>query len=540
MKRPNIVLFVPDQMRADTVHHLGNAASHTPNLDAMLSDAVSFGSAFVQNPICTPSRCSFMTGQYPHARGHRTIAHMLHRDEPFLLTELRDAGYHIWIDERGDLTPAEGKNPYGYYADTVFQPTQKMDMRAGTVPRGEPNGDNYYSFYRGIIPTDAGKDDVVDIDAAWVQGAVDFIRNRPKDRPFCLYLPLQYPHPPYQVAQKYVDLVDENQMPPRVPAPDWDAAGKPEILKGIHALQNLTGWDEPRWTALRRVYLGMCARVDAQFGRVIAALREAGIYDDTAVFFFSDHGDYTGDYGLVEKNQNTFEDCLTNVPLIIKPPKSVGVRAGVSTALVELVDFYATVVEMTGITPAHTHHGKSLLPLLRGETATHRDYVFSEGGRLHSEEHCNESYYKKDLAQPDSEYYPRLTLQASQGPAHTKATMIRTHKLKYVRRLYEKDELYDLEKDPREQKNVIDNPAYAADVEALKDAMLRWYQETADVVPYKEDERVSRSTILTYMKAALPPFKYFAAKMALNSGISLQQLMAMAGGDKAKEEERKS
>ena len=83
-----------------------------------------------------------------------------------------------------------------------------------------------------------------------------------------------------------------------------------------------------------------------QFGLVVQALQEAGIYDDTAIFFFSDHGDFTGDYGLVEKTQNTFEDCLTRVPFIVKPPASVPIQPGVSQALVELIDFPATVEEL--------------------------------------------------------------------------------------------------------------------------------------------------------------------------------------------------
>ena len=76
----------------------------------------------------------------------------------------------------------------------------------------------------------------------------------------------------------------------------------------------MQGWSEERFTELRATYYGMCARVDAQFGKVVDALKDSGIYDDSAIFFFSDHGDFTGDYGLVEKTQNTFEDCLTRVP----------------------------------------------------------------------------------------------------------------------------------------------------------------------------------------------------------------------------------
>ena len=92
-------------------------------------------------------------------------------------------------------------------------------------------------------------------------------------------------------------------------------AKKPLMLRRLAEEQGLSGWDEARWDALRRTYIAMVARVDRQFAMLVGALKETGLYDDTAIFAFSDHGDYTGDYGVVEKSQVTFEDPLTRVPL---------------------------------------------------------------------------------------------------------------------------------------------------------------------------------------------------------------------------------
>jgi arylsulfatase A-like enzyme len=187
----------------------------------------------------------------------------------------------------------------------------------------------------------------------------------------------------------------------------------------------------------------MCARVDHQFGLLLEALRAAGIYDDTVVFFFSDHGDFTGDYGLVEKTQNTFEDCLTRVPLLVKPPAGIPVQPRITDALVELIDIPATVEAMTGIVPRHTHFGRSLLPLLAHETDTGREAVFCEGGRLERENQARET--ESGAGQnPSMLYWPRLNVQVENDVAHTKAIMCRTVDHKYVRRLYEGDELYDL------------------------------------------------------------------------------------------------
>ncbi|UCH25595.1 MAG: sulfatase-like hydrolase/transferase, partial [Trueperaceae bacterium] len=257
-------------------------------------------------------------------------------------------------------------------------------------------------------------------------------------------------------------------------------------LKGIAQNQNLKGWTEERWTELRATYYGMCARVDHQFGMILTALREKGIYDDSAIFFFSDHGDFTGDYGLVEKTQNTFEDCLTNVPFLVKPPSWIPCKARVSDALVELIDFPATVEDITGIRPNHDHFGRSLVPLIKGETEEHRDAVFCEGGRLHGEVQAMERELggaKRRL------YWPRLYFQHRDGGEHGKATMCRTKEHKYVMRLYEQDELYDLRADPQERVNRIDDDSLSEVKRGLKERLLHYYVETADVVPHDVDRR---------------------------------------------------
>lgn len=494
-ERPHIVIFNPDQWRGDVLGHLGNPAALTPVLDRWVeTDAVSFRNAFCQNPVCTPSRCSFMSGWYPHVRGHRTMFYMMRPDEPVLLKTLKDAGYFVWWGGKNDLVPAQGG--FDAYCDVKYRParTPAANLHAQDEWRGPPGGDNYYSFYAGRLDPPAGEP-YYDGDWANVLGAIDAIKDAPKDRPLCVYLPLTYPHPPYGVEDPWHGAIDRSALPPRIPAPADEVSsgcGKPSLLQGIRERQGLQGWTEERWTELRATYYGMCARVDHQFGLVLDALRAAGIYDETAVFFFSDHGDFTGDYGLVEKTQNTFEDCLTRVPFLVKPPKDVprpgGTRPRVSEALVELIDMPATVEAITGIAPRHTHFGRSLLPLLAGETDEGRDAVFCEGGRLHGETQAME-LESTGSQKPDGLYWPRVGLQRGAGPEHTKAVMCRTKDVKYVRRLYESDELYDLRTDPGERHNRIDDPSLAPMLSQLKDRLLTFYLETGDVVPPDTDQR---------------------------------------------------
>lgn len=503
--RPHIVIFNPDAWRGDVLGHLGNSAAVTPNLDRWIeTEAVSFANAYCQMPLCSPSRCSFMTGWYPHVRGHRTLRHLLRPDEPMLLKSLKDAGYFVWWGGKNDVVP--GQNGFEAYCDVRYLPDPLPEVswapqRQGEW-RGEPGSDTYYSFYRGELEHTAGYLYFYDFDWGWVQGAIEQIKNPPLDRPMCLYLALHNPHPPFAVEEPWYSMIDGGAMPPRIPAPaDW--AGKPSITRGLYENQNLQGWSEARWTELRATYYGMCARLDHQFGMVMDALREAGIYDETAVFFFSDHGEYAGDYGLVEKAQNTFEDCLTRVPFLVKLPRGMPVEPGIRDALVELIDLPATVEALARIVPGHDHFGRSLLPLIAGETDRHREAVFSEGGRRHGETQCME-YASNPHLDPASLYWPRHMLQRREGPEHTKAVMIRTQAFKYVMRLYEMDELYDLTTDPHELHNRIGDPDLAEVIESLRGQLLRFYLETSDVVPHDYDERdaavlghIGRSTAST-------------------------------------------
>ncbi len=496
--RPNIIIFNVDQWRGDALGHLGNPAAKTPNLDQIVqNDAVSFSYTFCQNPVCTPSRCSFMTGWYPHVKGHRTMHHMLHldRSEPNLLRILKDNGYFVWWGGRNDLISA--KDDLKEHCDLYFRPSKedlkrwghkwKPNLHLSDEWRGKPGSENYYSFFAGKLDTQ-GSDIYFDYDWAIILGAMDFIQNYDEEKPLCMYIALSNPHPPYGIEEPWFSMIDRNKLPPRKETPkDW--SGKPSLLKGIYERQNLQNLTEDKWKELRATYYGMCARLDHQFGLFIEELKIKKYYNESAIFLFSDHGDFTGDYGLVEKTQNTFEDCLTRIPFIIKPPSAINVEPRVCDALVELVDFSETVFALTNITPNYSRFGKSLIPLLQGKTESHRDAVFCEGGRLYGEKHAMELESPSNL-KPSGLYWPRVGLQTTDDkPYHSKATMCRTKEFKYIYRLYEKDELYDLINDPGELNNIIDDSNSTDILNKLKERMLTWYVETCDVVPHEIDRR---------------------------------------------------
>jgi arylsulfatase A-like enzyme len=494
MMKPNIVVFNPDQWRGDVAGYLGNPAAITPALDRIVrEDGVAFAQAFCQNGVCTPSRCSFMTGWYPHVRGHRTMHHLLNpaAGETNLLRVLKDNDYFVWWGGKNDLMVKQ--DDYRLDCDVRHQggkcaPMWMMDRAREW--RGAPDDPRYYSFLVGRLPQSVGHAHYHDSDWAHVQGAEAFIRNYDGQKPFCLYLPLTYPHPPYAVEEPWFSVIDRAKLPPRAQAPAaW--RGKPALLGELARRQNLAGFDEAWWTELRAVYYGMCARVDAQFALIVQALRDKGLYDDTALLFFPDHGDFAGDFGLVEKTQNTFEEGIVRVPFVVKPPRDRACEPGVRQALVELVDVPATIYDLAGIEPGYAHFGRSVLPVVAGGPDEHRDAVFAEGGRLTGERQAMERESHDRQADPTTSlYWPRISLQVSdEKPWHGKAVMCRTHEAKYVYRLYEPEELYDLQRDPREECNVAGDPAYASTLEDMRRRLLRWQVETADVVPLETDPR---------------------------------------------------
>jgi len=488
--KPNIVLFVPDSYRGDVLGHQGNPAAVTPHLDRFVaSGAVSYDCAFSQSPVCTPSRCSFMPGWYPHVRGHRTMRYMLRQHDPNLLSVLRREGYHVWWGGKNDLVQVRQPEDYLRYCDEKFQPE---GLYADQMEYREPaplDGDDprLGAYYKGLLRRDGPGRPHYDGDTAWVLGAVDMIRNWSSEQPFCCYLPLGKPHPPYCAEEDFYQSIDPGCLPPRVPPPG-EGANLPAVLDALRAEYRSDAITDEMWRDAKRLYYAMCAKVDSLFGMVVDALQERGLYDDTWVLFFSDHGDFTGDYSLPEKTHSTLQDCLVHVPLVIKPPASEPVRAGRRRHLTELLDITATLYDMLGVEPRYAHQGRSLRASLAGDDEPIRDAVFAEvGGRRGEEGFVNTDV----LSMPGDSFYARqgrAAIPFHQQGSH--AVMCRTEEFKYIRRYYTgHHELYDLRADPGETRN-LSGRRQCADIErAMETRLLDYFMHTADIVPHEPDSR---------------------------------------------------
>jgi len=472
-KRPNVVLFVADHWRAKDTGYWGNAIVRTPHMDALAEAGAGFKWCFVQNPVSTPSRACMATGWYCHVNGHRTMHHMVRRHEPNLLRTFKEAGYHVWWGGKNDMLAQEviPDSCHDRVQGTGGRKTARMNPR-------KPEDRLFHTFLWGEAPENAGASASDDYTA---EQAAEFLR-KPKGEPFLMWVNQSFPHPPYAVAEPYFSMYDRAQMPEPIRPPEG-FKGKPRILEMVHKRMRMDEVTEEELREIRAVYCGMVTKTDRNLGWVLEALKEHGHWENTIVAATSDHGDFAGDYLLTEKMQNTFEDALTNVPFAMRAPGCEALE-GPCEALIESIDLLPTLAEACGVELGHTHYGRSLLPLLRGETSEHRRYVFCEGGALRTEVHTHETDRPRENI-----YWPRVALQITQPEVHGKAVMIRSKEWKYVRRLYDTDELYDLKNDPDEVHNLVDEPALSEVRGRLLGEMATWFVETGDQVPWRWDLR---------------------------------------------------
>lgn len=420
-----------------------------------------------------------MTGLYPHVNGHRTLWHLLRPHEPNLLSYLRQAGYSIQWYGKNDLFSKDlytsvvdelGANGGGHGGENIYDISD---------PR-------YYTFLKG-----AEESDLASLkDAQNVQKAVEFLRSHRKgDKPFFLFLPLSMPHPPYSAPKPFHDMYGPKDVPPLRPRV---RERKPSYFPLIERYRNLGDLDESALKQINAVYLGMNSCMDQLLGQLLDALDETGHRQDTTVIVSSDHGDYAGDYGLVEKWPNAFEDPLVRVPLILRSPDSL--RGHRVREQVELFDIMPTVLELSGVQCRHTHFARSLRPQLEGGRGDPSRRVYAEGGYNTNEPHCFEGFPGRAVPGnpkigPGHNYYPKLLQQQEEPKSVCRTTMVRSSELKLIYREHDQSELYDLIKDPLELTNLFGRPEYAEQQSALMLDLLRWLQATSDTVPFDEDGR---------------------------------------------------
>ena len=488
------VFFFPDEMRASSLRCYDNPLAVTPNYDRLAAEGTLFERNYTTHPVCVASRCSLMTGWYPHVGGYRTLRYFLDPGKPNFLRYLKDAGYE---------THVYGKN-HMFDEETYFSSVDKYlyvdfghgqtKQYTGNVKGAEAAGGNMNSGGRAmpmvddytmlLPPMEDGELEGMN-DTRCAMAAVDAIESwREGDKPLFLFLPTFYPHAPYSVPRRFYDMYDPETLPVLPP----DLRGKPELQSLIRKYRELGDTEEKVFKKIHAVYLGMVSYADMLLGRVLDALDRTGLAENTTVIASSDHGDWAGDWGLVEKWPNAFDDDLTRVPLIIRRP---GMPAGHRvSALTQTFDVFPTILDWEGIPLKHDQFGVSLREAVAGGPGDPARTVYCEGGYDIREPQCFEGTAAfARFSKPGTMYYPKMQQQQKDPLSVCRGTMMRNARFKLNVRTSGDNELYDMEKDPQELCNLYTDPAYRTVVTDMEKEMLVWLMDTSDVVPWGPHDR---------------------------------------------------
>lgn len=458
-KRPNIVLVITDQQRFDTIAAAGFDYMLTPNLDRLVREGVCFDRMFVTAPSCAPSRASLFTGLYPHTTG------VFRNDEPWTHTwvrQLAEAGYRTVNVGKMHTSPFE--QSFGFHERHVVENKDRAnpklpyfldnwDKAIWTRGFEKPSRityrrrDDYHTSLGAFvwdIPADLHSDNFVPgLACHWI----DTWRGA---GPFFLEVGIPGPHPPYDPTQDAIDLYAGRDLPmPIGDQADFDS--QPTPLKKLR-LQHLTHdhdavvhLEHPTPEQLQRQRLFYCANVtmiDAQVGHIMQALERRGVLDDTVIIFTSDHGDCLNDHGHSQKW--TMYEQSVRVPAIVWGPGRVASGRRVAD-LVSLFDFGPTILELAGIEAPRWMEARTLMPYLHGVAADAREHVFAEHAR--------------DVILHGTEFM----------------TMIRNHEWKLVHFVDTPEgQLFDMQADPQELRNLWDDPAHDAVKRVLIEEILRW------------------------------------------------------------------
>ncbi len=463
---------MPDELRADALSCFGNPVCRTPNMDKLAAEGTRFSNCYVQYPVCGASRCSLLTGWPTSVRGHRSLYYFLRPDEPNLFRYLKDNGYDVFWYGKNDALAAQSF----YQSVTAWNNLPHPEIGAQQFPHNpRPFGDpHYYSFLytEGGDRRDTG-------DYFHVQDGIHILERKNQERPFCLFLPLSSPHPPYGAPEGFQDLYDPAKLPPLKPI---GLPRRPNFYEGIRKAYRINTLPESVFRKINAVYLGMVSYTDWLLGELLEAVERTGHANDTAVIVLSDHGDYAGDYGLVEKWPSDLCDDLTHVPVIARVPG--GARGHVAENLVELFDVMATCLDLAGVEAQHTHFARSLLPQIHGQPGNSDRAAFSEGGYNIYEPQCFEIPLPKR-----SIYYPKTHLQLTQPDMITRVAMVRTHSHKLILRPSGQSELYAYGQDPHELHNLYGDTTVAGVQQELEKQLAIWYLHTTGIAPFEKDQR---------------------------------------------------
>lgn len=375
--RPSVIVIMADQLRFDVIGEL------TPNIASLRRDGVSFNRAYCASPICVPSRASFFTGMYPNRHGsiinaweEEDAEHGIARkglDNLYTTLESEWDSYHVgkqhffteekidgpqsktrwittshysdWVKKNGAVKPGGPKFKAMIPEMVSGQHTHTRTYSSPVTGRYEYGLENFLDHYIG-------------------NECVRAIRERDKSKPLMLNAMFLAPHPPFHIPEPYYSMFDEAniELPENV--------GKWYSRQSPLQLYNLTGflgtrYSREEWDHIWRKYLGLVKLLDDEVGRILAALKDEGLYDKSVIIFTADHGEMLGSHSLWQK-MCMYEESA-RVPLIIKFPAGLKPSIRNTDVAVSLVDVFPTLLELTGRKIPSQVDGRSLVPMVRNQ-----------------------------------------------------------------------------------------------------------------------------------------------------------------------------
>lgn len=481
--RPNIIVIMTDQQRADVSAREGYALDTTPFLDSLAREGVWFNRAYTSAPVCVPARISFLTGRFPSV--HR-VRENLGVENAMYSQDLIDV-----MREHGYATAMIGKNHSHLTPDRVDH-WFPLSHGGGQGEQRTPEEKDFDQWLTELNHGVACEPTPFPVECQGpcraVSEALQWIQSL-ESQSFFLWLSFAEPHNPYQAPEPYFSLFPPDSLPPV-------KAGKEALaVKGFkwQWTKRLGEFIYPDYDDLipryRANYFGMLRLIDDQVRRLVDFLDAERLREDTLLVFVSDHGDFVGEYGLMRKGPE-MPEVLMRVPLLFAGP---GVRAidTPSPAYVSLVDLFPTLCEALGAAIPYGVQGRSLWPLLSGSS-----YPEEEFASVYAEQGFGGLHYTEDdplrmedtlIPGPKGPSFGELSNCSQSGTLR----MLRKTRpnpeggdWKLIFDMQGRGQLYHLDSDPVELDNLYDHPECAAVRNEMVEELLVWTLRVQDPLPH--------------------------------------------------------
>ncbi len=481
--KPNLIVFLPDQQRADTLACYGAKRALAPNLDKLASQSFVFQQAYVTQPVCTPSRSSFLTGTWPHANGCTFNNARLQRHLHCLPELIGDSDYHCAYMGKwhlGDevfpqhgfeewVSIIDGRSPNATHGEhrKVISDYDKFLVSRDLEPDNEEKG-IFSRGYASRLPLELSKPKFLEAKVC------DFLEQRKRD-PFVLFVAFYEPHPPYNGPLNEEHPLDQIEL---------DQSADHSFSRHMPLRYRLRQeWDQKRFGVaaekhlkIKQRYLGLVTEIDQSIGAILAKVEQLGLADDTIVVHTSDHGDMMGAHRLFGK-EVLFQEAI-RVPYLVRLPNQ---RRAVSIPqAVSHIDFAPTMLGLLGKAPHEQCVGKSRAPLLRGESMP-EETIFAQWNpdeKLNSEKSLNPG--KKVKVSRHTRLARRSEIQRVMNES-TRAA-ISPDGWKLCLRDCDSNELYNLRSDPTEEHNLFGRADSQPVIARLTAEIHQWQEANGDKI----------------------------------------------------------